>query len=144
MSKHIDLTGQKIGRLTVIRRVENKGKNARWECVCECGKMTKSHAQSLRSGRTKSCGCLGIENAAKAKTKHGRAKTRIHNIWRSMKKRCFNEKNDNYKYYGEKGITVCEEWLNSETFIKWAFENGYQENLELNRIDCNKNYANEK
>ena len=68
--------------------------------------------------------------------------TRIHNIWRSMKQRCYNPKNTNYSCYGARGITVCDEWKNNSTaFIKWAFNSGYNDNLEIDRIDSEKGYS---
>lgn len=84
----------------------------------------------------------------------GGRKTRLNNIYAHIKTRCYNPKSDHYKYYGARGITICEEWLNPEVadrtngmtkgfeaFKKWALENGYQENLTIDRIDVNGNYC---
>lgn len=72
--------------------------------------------------------------------KHGMRRTRIYNIWRSMRQRCSNSKCKNYKHYGGKGITVCPEWEDFQTFHKWAVEHGYSDELTIDRIDVNGNY----
>jgi len=73
--------------------------------------------------------------------KHGMRKTKIYKTWASMKYRCGSDSKSNYPYYKAKGITVCGEWLNSFTsFFKWAINNGYSDELEIDRIDNNKNY----
>ena len=73
--------------------------------------------------------------------KHGDRGTRLYSIWSSMKNRCYNQKQQNYKWYGGRGITVCEEWKNDYmTFKKWALENGYNDTLSIDRIDNNGNY----
>lgn len=141
MSKLKDLSGMKFGRLTVIDRAENKSGNTRWNCICKCGNKTKSHASSLISGKTKSCGCLGIKNATNSKIKHGNSKTKLYRIWSGMKKRCYNKKYDHFNNYGGKGIKVCDEWKNDFiSFKNWALNNGYKEYLEIDRIDFNGNY----
>lgn len=73
---------------------------------------------------------------------HGFSHTRIDNIYKTMKARCYKETDCNYKKYGGRGITICEEWLNDKTkFFQWSFENGYSENLTLDRIDNDGNYS---
>jgi len=72
---------------------------------------------------------------------HGCTKTRLYSIWKSMKARCYSKNWKPYKYYGERGIKVCPEWLNSfDAFRDWSIKNGYSENLELDRVDVNGNY----
>lgn len=66
---------------------------------------------------------------------------RLYNIWRMMKQRCSNPKYTHYKYYGERGITVCSEWLEFEGFYNWAINNGYREGLTLERKDNNGSYS---
>ena len=65
---------------------------------------------------------------------------RLYPVWTSMKQRCFNEKNKTYKYYGGRGITVCEEWLNPSKFIDWCINNGWKEGLQIDRINNDGNY----
>lgn len=141
MPKLIDLTGQRFERLTVIERAENAGRTTRWKCVCDCGNVTIVRQPDLKSGRTLSCGCLFSEQLAERNAKHGLSKTRICNIWRSMKDRCYNSNCKAYKNYGGRGIRVCDEWLNDlKGFYDWSMTNGYEENLTLDRIDVNGNY----
>ena len=66
--------------------------------------------------------------------------SRIRRIWANMKSRCYNPNNIAYKYYGQKGICVCDEWLQFPNFVAWAFTNGYKDNLSIDRIDSNGNY----
>ena len=75
------------------------------------------------------------------KQMHGSTGKRIYNIYRGIKNRCFNKNDYHYKWYGEKGITICDEWLNNyKSFEIWSLENGYQDNLSIDRIDNNGNY----
>lgn len=77
--------------------------------------------------------------------KHGEASngsvSRLYNIWGRMKARCNNPNNDNYHNYGGRGISVCDEWNDYIPFKKWALENGYNDNLTIERIDVNGNYC---
>lgn len=142
MSKLINLIGQKFERLTVVERATNTSAGkTRWLCKCECGNHKTVLGEHLKNGHTKSCGCFKKEKF-KPKIKHGLTHTRLYNIWASMKSRCYNKNNQkNYKDYGERGITVCDDWKNNfNAFKKWAYENGYSENLTIDRIDVNGNY----
>jgi hypothetical protein len=136
--KYDDISGQRFGRLIAIKRVEsNKKYQSRWLCKCDCGSEVVVYAYCLKNGNTKSCGCLKKE----LDWKHGMTGTRIYSIWVSMKMRCFNEHDCHYKDYGNRGITVCEEWKNSfESFYDWSIANGYKDNLTIERIDVNGNY----
>lgn len=137
-----DLTGKKFGKLTVIKRVKNsKNNHARWLCECECENKVAVLSASLRDGNTRSCGCLQREKAREAKTKHGLANSRLYIIWFNIKQRCNNSKNPNYKHYGGRGIKICKEWQeNFMSFYNWAMDNGYKEDLTIDRIDVNGNY----
>lgn len=142
----VDLTGKKFARLTVIERVENsKSGVPRWKCICECGNECIVYASHLKNGNTKSCGCLQKELSAirckEQKKTHGKSNTRIYKIWRHMKDRCYNPKNKDYKLYGAEGKTICDEWINSfQNFYDWSMSHGYQEQLEIDRIDWRKGY----
>lgn len=137
--KLIDITGQRFGRLTVIKRDEKNYK--KWICRCDCGNITKTDGYCIRHGQIKSCGCYHRELCGNQHRKHGMVKTRLYHILGKMKQRCYNPQSDNYKWYGGKGVTICKEWLdNPETFIKWALSHGYTDNLTIDRIDGNKNY----
>ena len=136
----IDMTGQTIGELTVIKRAPNKpgSSRARWICKCSCGNTKAMRGDVLRQGVV-SCGC---KNPA---YKHGgcvgEKPTRLYVIWRDMKSRCSDTKNIGYSLYGGRGISVCDEWRNNfETFRNWAQENGYRDDLSIDRIDVDGNY----
>lgn len=137
--KLIDLTGQKFGRLTVIERTVSTNKNVKW--LCECGNEVSVFGIDLKSGKTQSCGCIHSEQLAERNYKHGLSDTRQMRIWRGIKDRCYNIKNEAYPDYGGRGIIVCNEWLNDfQTFYDWAMQNGYADNLTIDRIDVNGNY----
>lgn len=144
--KVLDLTNQKFARLTVVRRVENyvtpKGqKHARYLCRCDCGNEIVVIGHDLRTGNTKSCGCLKKETSVVVNTTHGMENTRLYRIWRGMKQRCFCESQVSFKNYGGRGITICDEWKNSfEAFRDWALSHGYSDNLTIDRINPDGNY----
>lgn len=130
MSAKIDLTGQRFGTLVVIRAgPSTKRGAARWHCKCDCGGETMRNGYSLTSGNATSCG------ASVHRTKHGMHDTRLYRIWSAMLQRCRNPNNGQYANYGARGISVCEEWLRSTPFISWALENGYSDDLEIDRIN---------
>lgn len=139
-----DLTGQKFGRLTVIKEAEKVGRHRTWLCSCECGNKKTIYQTHLVSGQSQSCGCLHKEvvgeNSKARLTKHNMYGTKIYSVWNSMKRRCYNPHNENYKHYGGRGITVCEEWQEFEPFNRWAMNNGYKEGLSIERIDNSGNY----
>lgn len=143
-----NIIGQRFGRLVAIApTAARKRGSVVWICKCDCGKEVLMSLSVIQCKTTKSCGCLRKENAAKrAKTGdngrvHGMKGTKIYRTWQGMKKRCFNPHEKSYKDYGGRGITVCDEWQNSfETFYEWAMDNGYADNLTIDRIDVNGNY----
>lgn len=139
MGKFQDLTGQKFGRLTVIKRDKNKYGRVTWLCRCECGNMCIVTANSLKTGNSTSCGCFRKEHPNH--TKHNQRHTRLYKIWLKMKQRCFNSKDKSYKNYGGRGITMYDKWVNDfMSFYYWSKENGYKEDLSIDRIDNNGNY----
>ena len=138
-----DITGQKFGRLTVIKRVFEEGyKKPRWLCQCDCGNTCVVLGESLKSGNTQSCGCLQKERSIASCKTHGlRRQTKLYPIWSQMKQRCQNPNNAAFENYGGRGIVVCDEWLKFKTFYDWAMNNGYSEGLCLDRIDNDKGYS---
>lgn len=142
MGKFIDLTGQKFGRLTALRRVENKSKHTMWLCRCDCGNEVAVDGGNLRKGLTKSCGCYNRELASKRVKTHGLSHTPLHEVWKTMKSRCLNSHTAAYRNYGAEGKTVCEEWLNDfQAFYNWAIANGYKEGLTIDRENNDKGYS---
>lgn len=116
----------RFGRLTVICEGEKKGRRRHVRCRCDCGGEIETRVDALQSGRSESCGCLGKEQVtslAKSKIRHGHSVrqkvTPEWRCWSNIKTRCLNPNSDNYAYYGGRGITVCERWLNSfEAFLE--------------------------
>lgn len=144
MSRAIDLTGKRFGRLVVIRQAGHKRKEISWECVCDCGEHCVSAGYNLRSGKKTDCGNHKREKISESNKKHGLYGSRIHSIYYNMKNRCYNPKYYLFRHYGGKGVTVCEEWMGDagiENFYKWSIENGYQETLSIDRIDNAKGYS---
>lgn len=107
---------------------------------CVCGKEVKVMTQNIKNGRTSSCGCLTGKKIAESNTSHGMSRSRIYKIWQLMVQRTQNKKNTNYKYYGAIGITICEDWLIFENFLR-DMKDGYKDNLTIDRIDTNKGYS---
>lgn len=157
MPRYIEMSpGEKYGRLTVKEYVgNNKHRSAMWKCLCDCGKEIIVKGCQLRSGKTKSCGCFQKELASQnvmnynkstqykppSHTIHGLRHTRIYQTWCRMKQRCNNQNSDNYKYYGGRGIKVCDEWNeNFVSFYDWSMCHGYSDDLTIDRIDVNKGY----
>ena len=112
-----DMHGKQFGRLTVLEyaglRGNGKRQRACWHCICDCGKETTVIGHSLRSGHTKSCGCLNREAIFLSATKHGMYDTAEYSIWRAMKSRCRGLNSVAFKYYGGRGIKICQEWSNN-------------------------------
>ena len=132
----IDLIGQKFCSLTVLEKSEKTNTGGqKWKCVCECGKIVFPTTASLRSGHTTSCGCLGLKHATEAKITHGKAGTPLYAVHQSMKNRCNNPNVKGFKWYGAKGVKVCDEWKDFQAFYDWAMKHGYKEGLTIDRID---------
>lgn len=152
MGKLIDLTGQKFGRLTVVKRVNNiytpsGTQETMWLCRCDCGNEIITRARRLKDGNKKSCGCLAEES----RTKHGYMKNkkqvRLYSIWTKMKSRCYNINDKDYINYGKRGISICTEWLHDyKAFSDWAYNNGYNDIAKrgictIDRINVNGDYS---
>jgi hypothetical protein len=144
MSRFIDLTGKKFGRLLVLS-FDHKGKDGTtfWRCKCDCGKEKDVRSDCLTSGSTMSCGCLNVDLSS-SRIKHGDGRravsVRLYRILVNIKQRCENKKHPCYKHYGERGIKLCSEWRDYSIFKQWALENGYQDNLSIDRINNDGNY----
>lgn len=133
-----DLVGEKFGKWKVIKRLNNKGYRTVYLCRCECGNEKEILGQTLRDKESTQC-----RNCASRIlfTKHGLINSRLYSIWEGMHQRCNNPKSTGYKYYGGRGITICESWKNNFIdFYNWAINNGYSDELTIDRIDVNGNY----
>ena len=135
-SKIRDISGQKFNMLTAIRIAERNP--LKWECLCDCGNTCIVRAGNIIHNKQKSCGCL----SRKGNPTHGQCYTRVYHIYAKIKRRCFAKDDPAYPRYGGRGITMCDEWKNSfEEFSKWAYANGYADNLSIDRIDNNGSYT---
>lgn len=141
----MDLIGSVFGRLTVISEGTKKGFHRYWLCTCTCGNTKTVGQSNLREGKSTSCGCYATELAGQTyKSKfqtHGDHKSRLYGIHKGMLNRCNKEWDSNYARYGALGISVCEAWYDYPVFKEWAYANGYEETLTLDRKDGDLNYC---
>lgn len=132
--------GMKVNHVTLNYKLTKNGR-PHWNVTCVCGKSIDVRQDRLKSKtrQTKSCGCKRVYGQH---ITHNLSKHRLYSIHNSMKQRCHNELNDDYKYYGGRGIEVCDEWFNDFlSFYDWAFKNGYEEDLTLDRKDNDSGYS---
>lgn len=133
--------GDKYNELTVISETFTNDENERTLLVqCSCGQKVKINAGRLVRGQ-KTCLACARKNTGKLKIIHGMCHSRIYRTWSGMKERCYNPKRRAYQWYGAKGIKICDEWLDFNIFKDWAYKNGYNDNLTIERFDPNKNYC---
>jgi hypothetical protein len=137
LTKAKDLKGQRFGKLTVLARdygVEDS--RAHWLCLCDCGSTATKKGKYLLNGDTRSCGCDQREMRANGNPKYGgnAASRREYTIWRSMKSRCLTPSSSNYRFYGGRGVTVCDRWR--DDFNAFLADMGLcPEGYTLDRID---------
>lgn len=152
MGSFKDLTGQSFGYLTALSRAETKidsgGKRrTMWLCRCSCGNEVLLTADALTGGRQVSCGCYRKRHTSEMFMTHGMTDTRLYYVWSGIKSRCYNSKVYEYRFYGARGISMCDEWRSSfEAFRDWAIANGYDDSAErgkytVDRKDQNGNYT---
>lgn len=143
----LNLIGERYGRLTVVAFDRLQNHKTYWKCICDCGLTVVATGNNLRSGNTKSCGCLHRESmrkTGKQNARHGEShnnRTRLYTIWCGMRQRCENPHREAYRLYGGKGVKVCDEWNDYNAFKTWAESNGYADNLSIDRIDPDKGYC---
>ena len=129
-----DLCGERFGNLVVIRSAGSRNGLRYWVCQCDCGNEKIVRGGHLQAGNVSSCGCK------RGNKKHGEYKTRLYHIWVGMRARCRNPKDQQYDLYGGRGIAVCAEWNDYETFRQWAMSSGYAEHLTIDRINNDDGY----
>lgn len=134
--KSVDLGGRQFGRMSVIDATRDQRGHKAWICKCECGATSIYEAHALTSGSVVSCGCRKTQYTHMRT--HGMSRTRTHNIWLGMKRRCRNPKHEDYKYYGGRGITVCDRWNIFENFL--ADMGVAPPGLTIDRSDVNGHY----
>ena len=109
--------------------------------IFKCPECLQEVERQMSNGlKAKSCGCIKSKGKNNSNYKHGYKNTKLYDVWSSMKHRCLNLKATSYKDYGGRGITICNEWLEFIPFRDWSLNNGYADNLQINRINNNGNY----
>lgn len=138
-----DLTGMRFGKLAVVEKTKiNNHGEAHWLCLCDCGNTHIATSYNLTHGKTTQCRKCMCKQISSSNTKHGCKPKRLHEAYVNMRTRCENPNYYLFHRYGGRGITVCKEWTESYiAFRDWALENGYSDNLTLDRIDNNGNYC---
>jgi hypothetical protein len=147
MPVKIDLVGQQFGKLTVINKSYKRLYNRiSWVCLCSCGKEKIATGNDLKMGKVSTCGnssCIiyNTKPAHDAKITHGMSRSRLYRIFRGIQQRCHNPRATKYRIYGGRGITICDEWNNDFIgFKNWSINNGYTNNLTIDRINNDGNY----
>lgn len=144
----LELVNQQFGRLKVLGPAGiAKDGHTLWQCICNCGTPTVAKGRNLKSGITKSCGCYAIESARSCISKllqqritpRDRATRKTVNVWRDMIYRCTRPAHPSYHHYGARGITVCQEWMDFNVFLKEMGQTPL--GLTLERKDNNKGYS---
>lgn len=141
-TKAITMVGKTYNRLTVLDIVGvNKHHKTILKCKCSCGNIVMVVSSALLNGNTKSCGCLAKEMLSARNTTHGANHNRLYNIWCGMISRTTNKNVHNYNRYGGRGIKVCDEWRSFIPFRDWSYDNGYNDDLSIDRVDNDGNYC---
>ena len=140
MSALVEMHGHRFGRWRVLGRAKSSGSGrAKWQCRCECGVKRAVLGKDLRNGKSVSCGCIKIG----LKKIHGHAihgrRIPEHAVWVLMRQRCENPSCNVYKYYGGRGIKVCDRW---QTYINFLADMGRRpgKGYSIDRINNDGNY----
>lgn len=140
VGRFVKIIGERFERLIVISEPFIKKGRSHVIVCCDCGTEKIISVNSLKSGNTKSCGCLRRDGFIKRSTRHGQSGSRLYGIWKTMIQRCTNVNSTAYPRYGGRGIIVCESWKDFIHFQTWARSNGYQDDLTIDRLDNDKDY----
>lgn len=136
-----DLSGRKYGKLTVVSMYcRTPQRKYKWLCKCDCGNECVVFGSKLRTGYTRSCGCL--RHKSPPNKTHGKKSDPLYPVWCEMKYRCTNPNHSAYKWYGGKGIRVCDEWYSDfQKFYDWMHDHGWQPGLTIDRINPKEGYS---
>lgn len=141
MLRHIDLTGSRVGTYVVLERVANRGSRPWYRCKCDCGEVFERDGQNIRKGGAISgCRPCAIRRASMSSVTHGESNTALYRRWCAMIQRCRDPGCRTWKWYGAKGVRVCDEWQEYSHFKAWAMATGYSEKLQLDRINPEGHY----
>lgn len=136
----VELEGKRFGKLLVIKRLYRTYRWF-WLCRCDCGNDCIISGSHLQEKGTLSCGCLRTAIVHGNNTRKD-GPTRLYSMWLGMKRRCYNKKDQFYYCYGERGITICNEWKSSFiSFRDWALKSGYQDDLQIDRKNNSLGYS---
>lgn len=140
MTKEIDITNQRFGKLIALSCIGRAGSayHKQWSCICDCGKPVNVYAHNLRRGITSSCGCLQQERTSNANAKHRLCATKEYKTWQGLRGRCNNKNSLDYPDYGGRGIKVCERWDDFNNFL--SDMGNAPKGFSIDRIDVNGNY----
>lgn len=142
MSRKLDLTGMRFGKLAVVEEVGIRpGQGYLWRCRCDCGNIVIVQSGHLITGHTKSCTCIKAEKLSKLRHIHGHSHEPIYKIWNSMKQRCSNPNNHAWERYGGRGLTVSDDWKSFSNFYRDMGER--PEGRTLDRINNDQGYSRE-
>lgn len=140
-----DMCGKKIGRLRVVNFSHKNENGWHWLCQCDCGNTAIRRTSELK--KVSSAGCRECANDVKSDVAriHGgsgrnRNPSKLYMVWCTMRRRCNSIKDKHYKWYGAKGVRICEEWNDFSKFREWAHSNGYQPGLTIDRVNSKGNY----
>lgn len=137
-----NLSGQRFGRLTVLSlAIDEPYKKKKWLCKCDCGREIEVAGSNLVSGHSTQCKQCQLKAIQCGNVTHNQSCTKLYNVWNGMIQRCTNTNHKSFPDYGGRGITVCEAWHSFDDFQKWAWEHGYGENVEIDRIDNDGSYC---
>ena len=147
--------GTKIGMLTIRGYIPSKTgmvEDEEYICDCDCGTkgVIRTFLQLSGKDGCKNCGCVNVQkmkNLHDKTRRHGLSDTRIYDIYKGMMRRCYNPNEEMYYNYGGRGIYVCDEWKDQEdykglkAFVEWAYKNGYNDTLSIDRINNDGPYC---
>lgn len=139
MTKRIDRAGRKYGRWVALEFSGRGGATALWKCRCECGTIRIVNGNNLERGLTTSCGCLHSEWLKANRTTHGKSTHPLYATWNRMRHRCNSHNSRDYRWYGGRGIKVCDRWKDFGLFLS-DMETGWKKGLSIERINVNGNY----
>jgi hypothetical protein len=131
------MSPSRFGQLTAIKKVGSANGSV-WQFRCDCGKSVERKLSQVK--RTIKRGYVPKCDTCPDAGKHGGAGTRLHTIWINMRNRCQQPSSSRFACYGGRGIRVCDDWQDFETFRKWATASGYKEGLSIERVDVDGNY----
>lgn len=138
--KYQEMIGTRYGRL-VVERVEKVNDRTVCHCLCDCGNSKVVRRDHLICNKIVSCGCYQREIAGNLNRTHSMSQSRIYRIWKSLRNRCENSNIPQYSDWGGRGINVCDDWKTFESFYEWSMNNGYNDNLSIDRINNDGNYC---